>query len=52
MSKYNPSQNKWGATPNRGQDYGNPRFDMFNLLWLSLPQSKPKESVTHDLLDR
>jgi hypothetical protein len=28
MSRYNPSQNKWGSTPTRGHDYGNPRFDM------------------------
>jgi hypothetical protein len=30
----------------QGWDYGNPRYDMFNLLWLSLPQSQPKPSVT------
>jgi hypothetical protein len=46
MSRYNPSQNRWGATPNRGRDYGNSRYDMFNLLWLSLPQSQPKATVT------
>jgi RHS repeat-associated protein len=46
MSRYNASQNQWGSTPNRGQDYGNPRYDMFKLLWLSLPQSEPKATVT------
>ncbi|MFZ0418401.1 MAG: RHS repeat-associated core domain-containing protein [Candidatus Sulfotelmatobacter sp.] len=46
MSRYDPSQNHWGSTPNRGQDYGNPRFDMFNLLWFSLPQAEPKATVT------
>ncbi|MGA3093598.1 MAG: RHS repeat-associated core domain-containing protein [Terriglobales bacterium] len=42
--QYNPSQQ--GITPKNGQDYGNPRFDMFNLMWLSLPQSQPKATVT------
>ena len=46
MSRYNPSQNHWGSTPNRGQDYGSRRFDMFNLLWFSLSQAEPKATVT------
>ena len=29
-----------------GRTYGNPRYDMFDLLWLSLPQSEPKATVT------
>ena len=32
--------------PKNGTDYGNPRFDMFQLMWLSLPQSQPKATVT------
>jgi hypothetical protein len=44
IHQYNPSQQ--GVTPKKGQDYGNPRFDMFNLMWLSLPQSQPKATVT------
>ena len=51
MSRYNPSQNQWGSTPNRGQDYGNPRYDMFNLLWLSLPQSEATVTVTNCVTD-
>lgn len=29
-----------------GRDFGNPRFDMFNLMWLSLPQSKATVTTT------
>ncbi len=29
-----------------GKDFGNPRFDMFDLMWQSLPQSKPKRNCT------
>ena len=35
-----------GLNPKNGIDYGNNRFDMFNLMWLSLPQSQPKATVT------
>jgi RHS repeat-associated protein len=35
-----------GLNPKNGVDYGNNRFDMFNLMWLSLPQSQPKGTVT------
>ncbi len=42
--RYNPSI--YGTNPQNGKDYGAPRFDMFNLMWLSLPQSKPREKVT------
>ena len=31
-----------GLNPKNGVDYGSNRFDMFNLMWLSLPQSQPK----------
>jgi hypothetical protein len=44
IQKYNPSQQ--GVTPRNGQDYGNPRFDMFNLMWFTLPQAEPKATVT------
>ena len=51
IHQYNPSQQ--GITPKNGQDYGNPRCGgnscMFNLMWLSLPQSQPKEVVTHKI---
>jgi hypothetical protein len=39
--------------PRAGQDYGNPRlgYDMFNVMWLSLPQSYPhRERVTVRLI--
>jgi RHS repeat-associated protein len=38
MVRYNPSQAVWGqmTKPVQGKDYGNPRFDMYNLMWLSL----------------
>lgn len=43
MLRYNPAQEN--ATPKNGTDYGNPRCGgnscMFDLLWHSLPQSKP-----------
>jgi hypothetical protein len=32
--RYNPSQ--FGVVPKNGQDYGHPRFDMFELMWKSL----------------
>lgn len=41
---YNPSQKD--VTPQNGQDYGNPHYNMFDLLWFSLPQSEPKATVT------
>jgi RHS repeat-associated protein len=44
MSRYNPAHKN--ETPKNGTDYGQPRYDMFNLLWLSLPQSQPKANVT------
>jgi RHS repeat-associated protein len=37
--------------PQNGKDYGAPRFDMFSLMWLSLPQAQPKEVVTHRICD-
>jgi hypothetical protein len=37
IQTYNPNQQ--GNTPKKGQDYGNPRYDMFDKLWLSLPQA-------------
>jgi RHS repeat-associated protein len=48
MVRYNPSQAIWGqmTKPTNGRDYGNPRFDMFNLMWNSLPQSHEKVTVT------
>lgn len=48
LGRYNPSQAVWGqmTKPVQGTDYGNRRYDMFNLLWLSLPQSQPKATVT------
>jgi RHS repeat-associated protein len=48
MARYNPSQAIWGqmTKPTNGRDYGNPRFDMFNLMWNSLPQSHEKVTVT------
>jgi RHS repeat-associated protein len=44
VHQYNPGQD--GTVPRNGIDYGHPHFDMFNLLWLSLPQAKPTASVT------
>ncbi len=44
IARYNPGALK--LTPKNGQDYGNPRFNMFNLMWLSLPQSKDNPTVT------
>jgi RHS repeat-associated protein len=44
IHQYNPSQD-WTRWKN-GEDYGHPRFDMFNLLWWSLPQAEPKATVT------
>jgi RHS repeat-associated protein len=42
--QYNPNA---PANPKNGTDYGNPRTDMFNALWLSLPQApKDNSSVT------
>jgi RHS repeat-associated protein len=41
---YHPSQKD--VTPQNGRDYGNPRYNMFDLLWFSLPQSEPKATVT------
>jgi RHS repeat-associated protein len=48
LGRYNPSQAIGGqmTKPKQGNDYGNPRFDMFNLLWFSLPQAQPQASVT------
>jgi RHS repeat-associated protein len=48
LFRYNPNLTftRDSTHPKQGRDYGNPRFDMFNLLWLSLPQSQPKASVT------
>jgi len=48
LFRYNPNLTftRDSTHPQQGRDYGNPRFDMFNLLWLSLPQSQPKASVT------
>jgi hypothetical protein len=51
IHQYNPGQQ--GVTPKNGHDYGNPRGPndlMFQLMWLSLPQSQPKESVTHKII--
>jgi hypothetical protein len=49
--QYNPNA---PANPKNGTDYGQPRTDMFNALWLSLPQApKDNSSVTtsqHDNL--
>jgi RHS repeat-associated protein len=44
IHQYNPTQEK--VTPQNGKDYGHPRYNMFDLLWLSLPQSEPKATVT------
>ena len=42
--QYNPQA---PSTPKNGTDYGHPRMDMFNLMWLSLPQAQPThEKVT------
>jgi hypothetical protein len=38
MLRYKPIQ--MSVKPKQGTDYGKPRFDMYNLLWLSLPQAK------------
>jgi hypothetical protein len=48
LGRYNPSQAIWGqmTKPVQGRDYGNQRYDMFSLMWLSLPQSQPKATVT------
>ena len=43
IRQYNPSQN---GKPQNGRDYGKPRYDMFELMWLTLPQSEPKATVT------
>ena len=48
-SRYNPGQGN--DPPKNGRDYGRPRFDMFQLFWQSLPQSKPREVVTHRICD-
>jgi hypothetical protein len=45
VRQWNPSQ--IGVKPANGKDYGHPRFDMFELLWQSLPQSH--EQVTHKI---
>jgi RHS repeat-associated protein len=42
--RYN--RNAYRINPQNGKDYGAPRFDMFNLMWQSLPQSKLHEKVT------
>lgn len=34
------------VVPQNGKDYGAPRFDMFDLMWQSLPQSKPHRDCT------
>jgi hypothetical protein len=44
IHQYTPSQKD--VTPQNGRDYGNPRYNMFDLLWFSLPQSEPKATVT------
>jgi RHS repeat-associated protein len=44
IHQYNPGQEK--VTPQNGKDYGHPTYNMFDLLWLSLPQSEPKGTVT------
>jgi RHS repeat-associated protein len=44
LGRYNPSQAVWGhmTKPVRGRDYGNARYDMFNLLWLSLRRQEER----------
>ena len=39
LERYNPSQAVWGhmTRPVQGHDYGNTRYDMFELLWLGIP---------------
>jgi len=39
--QYNPNA---PANPKNGTDYGQPRTDMFNAMWLSLPQAPPDNS--------
>ncbi len=48
MGRYNPSQAVWGhmTKPKQGQDYGNPRFDMYNLMWLTIQGENIKGTVT------
>jgi RHS repeat-associated protein len=41
--QYNPNA---PAKPQNGTDYGQPRTDMFNAMWLSLPQAKDTSTVT------
>jgi hypothetical protein len=50
MARYNPSQAIWGqmTKPTQGIDYGSRRFDMYDLLWGSLPQSN--ENVTSTIV--
>ena len=52
MSRYNGTVNSaFYTAPTNGKDYGRPRFDMFQLFWQSLPQSKQKEQVTFKICD-
>jgi len=48
MGRYNPSQAIWGqmTKPKQGQDYGNPRFDMYNLMWMTIQGDNVKGTVT------
>jgi hypothetical protein len=52
MSRYNGTVNSaFYIAPTNGKHYGRPRFDMFQLFWQSLPQSKQKEQVTFKICD-
>jgi RHS repeat-associated protein len=46
LIRTHPNPFHQGFNPRNGADYGNNQFDMFNLMWLTLPQSEPKATVT------
>jgi RHS repeat-associated protein len=42
--RYN--RNAYGINPQNGKDYGTPRFDMYNLMWMTIQGSNIQGSIT------